>query len=545
MKFLVVFSLILAFSGFSKAQDELVSLKKAEGEKKTDDKSVNKNDSAAELINVNTKESNDKSKTGNLSDSLEEVVGYRTKQYISLTIGIEQDVKLPPLPENFQITKDNLKGDFRKIVSVSVNKELGVFRFTPNREGFANLTIHDKKTGKTIVVYRIDVRKNRLDKVAYELKSLLAEIEGIQIKVVNNRVVIDGQILLPRDMSRIYSVAKQFGDQVSIIVSMSPVAMKKIAEFIARDIGNPEIEVRAVNSKFFITGTASSETEKQNAINICELYMPDAILDEAEAAGVVKKRKPMCYGDQIGVKSADPPPPKKMVQMVIHYVELKKDYSKAFKFQWTPAISDQTGMQFTVGDSGGGIITSLTGVISNLLPKLNWAKTHGHARVLESTSLLVQEGKKGEIKQTTEYSFNVIGANNTPDTKSKEVGLSASITPVIEDGKSGSVVLDMQFSISSPVGTGANGFPIIAQNSVTTMVTVRDRQSAAVGGLIRNNTATNFNRNPAKIDPIISLFASKDFARDQSQFVVFITPVIKASASAGSEQLKKKFRLRE
>ncbi|MFN7609600.1 MAG: pilus assembly protein, partial [bacterium] len=85
-----------------------------------------------------------------------------------------------------------------------------------------------------------------------------------------------------------------------------------------------------------------------------------------------------------------------------------------------------------------------------------------------------------------------------------------------------------------------------SSNKVTTSIIVRDRQSAAVGGIIRNAASTGYNRLPANVkNPIISLYASKEFQRKQSQFVVFITPVIKTSASSGSEQIKKKFRLRE
>ena len=78
------------------------------------------------------------------------------------------------------------------------------------------------------------VRKNNLNKVAGEIKNLLGDIEGIQIKQVNNRVVIDGEILLPRDMNRIYSVVSQFGDVASSMVTMSPLAQKKIAELIEK-----------------------------------------------------------------------------------------------------------------------------------------------------------------------------------------------------------------------------------------------------------------------------------------------------------------------
>ena len=105
--------------------------------------------------------------------------------------------------------------------------------------------------------------------------------------------------------------------------------------------------------------------------------------------------------------------------------------------------------------------------------------------------------------------------------------------------------MDMEFSLSNLIGT-ANGAPITTANTIMSSITGRDRQSAAVGGLIKNASSTGYNRLPSSVkNPIISLYASKEFQRQQSQFVVFVTPIVKTSASSGSEQIKKKFRLRD
>lgn len=469
---------------------------------------------------------------------------FRSRNFVNLTLGIEQDEKLPPLPGNVEF-----KGDFRKIVTASHSKELNVIRFIPKAEGFATMTVHDKKTGKVVAEFRIDVKKSKLDKVAKEIRALLGDIEGITIKVVNNRVVVDGQILLPRDLSRIYNVVQQFGEQASSLVTLSPLAQKKIAEFISRDINNPEIEVRAVNDKFILQGVANSDDERVRAEIIAKTYVPDIIVEAAEEKGVIKKRRPANDGviNLITVKEAAPPPPSKMVQIVMHYVELNKDYSKSFKFQFTPGLEDGSRLSFeSNSNSPGGVVSSLTGFVSNLLPKLNWAKEHGHARILESTSLTVQDGKKGEIKQLTNMPYSVLGKDNIPGTAFAEVGIKSIITPVILGEKSGSVHMDMEFSLSNLLGTGQNGAPITSSNTIQSTLVVRDRQSAAIGGLIRNSSSTGYNRMPPDVkNPIISLYASKNFQRNQSQFVVFVTPVIKTSASAGAEQIKKKFRLRD
>lgn len=473
----------------------------------------------------------------------EEDHSYRNRQYINLTIGIEQEIKLPTLPENV-----DFKGDFRKIVVAEFSKKQNHIRFTPKTEGFATLTIFDKATQKKVAEYQIDVKKSNLEKVAKEIRTLIGDIEGITIKVINSRVVVDGQVLLPKDMSRIYRVVQQFGDQASMLVTISPLAQKKIAEFISRDINNPEIEVRAVNGKFVLSGHANSEDEKSKAEIIAKIYVPDIVVEPAEENGLIRVRKCIndCVINLIAVKEKGEQPPPKLIQLVVHFVELNKDYSKAFKIGWTPEISDQSSMTVTSGSGGGGVITSLTAVISNLLPRLNWAKEHGHARILESTSLMVEDGKKGEIKQMTNQPYAVIGKDGVQGTAFAEIGIRSAITATILPGNSGTVSMDMEFSLSNMLGADSKGAPITSANTINTKISVRDKQSAAVGGLIRNSTFTDYNRLPAGVrNPIISLYASKNFQRKQSQFVVFVTPIVKTSASSGAEQIKKKFRLHE
>lgn len=480
-----------------------------------------------------------------VNDAVPDELSYRTKQYVNLTIGIEQDIKLPPLPADVEF-----KGTFRRIVTAQYARDLNVLRFVPKSEGFATLTIHDKRNNKIIAEYRIDIQRTKLDKVVRELRAMLGDIEGISIKVVNNKVVVDGQVLLPKDLTRIAGVVAQFGDQASSIVALSPLAQKKIAEFISRDINNPEIEVRAVNDKIILSGWANDEDEKVRAEILAKTYLPELFVDPNEEKAGVKRRKPANDGviNLISVKAMAPAPAKKLIQLVVHFVELNKEYGKSFKFQFTPEIGESSAMQFSTGQngSGGGVFSTISGTISNLLPRLNWAKNHGHARILESTSLIVEEGKQGQINQVTKFPVPTPSATpgGAPTYTSVDVGISSTIQPSLTGERSGTVKMDMQFAVSNIVDFSA-GIPITANNNINTTITVRDRQSAAVGGLIRNTAATSYNPPNGARNPIVSLYASKQFQRKQSQFVVFVTPVIKTSASAGSEQVKKKFRLHE
>ena len=66
------------------------------------------------------------------------------------------------------------------------------------------------------------MRKTDLQKVAREIQALLQGIEGIQVKILNNKVVVDGQILLPSDMKRIHSVVKQYGNASDVARGVEP-----------------------------------------------------------------------------------------------------------------------------------------------------------------------------------------------------------------------------------------------------------------------------------------------------------------------------------
>lgn len=461
---------------------------------------------------------------------------------VTLDLGLTKEINVPKMPSELG---DDLNYN-RNVVKISIAKDLKIIRLEPVAAGSTNFSLRDGK-GNKVVEYIITVRKNNLNKAASEIKALLGDIEGIQIRQVNGKVVIDGEILLPKDMNRIYSTVSQFPDVATSMVTMSPLAQKKIAELIEKDIGNPEIHVRAVNEKFILEGVASNDAEKQKAEILAKTYVPDVIVESAEAAGIVKKRKIDSVINLLAVKPPAEQPPAKTIKLIVHYVELQKDYTKGFRFQWTPTMKDDSGVQFSGGGSGGGgVVSAITGTINDLFPKLNFAKAHGHARVLKSSSLIVEDGNPGVIRSLTRIPYSVQNQYGQLSTSFEEAGIDTNITPRVINAKSDSIGLTITFSLKSLIGQTEKG-PLISNSTIQTRVTVRSAQSAAIGGLVGNDSSTAYNRLPkgASENPLLSLYASKQFQHNQSQFVVFITPVILNSASEGADEVKKKFRLKQ
>lgn len=474
----------------------------------------------------------------------EETDDSRTRRFLTLIIGVEHEEKIGKLPEGFKIL-----GDYEKIASQVYDSDNGILRITPQEQGVKTLTIHNKE-GKLIFEFRIDIRKSDLDKVARELKSLIGEIEGIEIKIINNKVVVDGQILLPRDMSRIGNAVQQFKDQAVSLVSLSPLAQKKIAEIIEREINNPEVSVRAINDKFLLEGVVDSEDERERAKKIAKIYLPEIVLDPAEAVYLKRRtgKNEDVVIDMLQVRPPAPRGPEKLIQLVVHYVELNKDYNRMFRFQWMPDLKDGSSASFGEAAKGGspGVFSQVTGIISNLFPKLNWLKGHNFARILESSTLIVENNQKGEMKSVSNVPYPVVNATGQAGTQFQPVGINTQITPAIISNNSDSIRLDLGFAISQLIGVTDAG-PMTTENTMRTIITVRSGQSAAVGGLIRNSNYTDYNRLPPDVsrNPLISLYSSKGFQRKQTQFVVFVTPIIKSSASSGVEKIKRKFHLRD
>ena len=468
-----------------------------------------------------------------------------------LYVGVQYDY---PLPEDLKGKKLKFEGPFRRYTGLSHNVAENMLRFTPKRTGVSALNIKDPK-GRILKKLALKVGKTNLQQTATEIQSLLRMVDGIQIKILNNRVVIDGEILVPKDMRRIHDVVQEYKGKATSLVALSPLAQKKVAKFIEREINNPNVAVRSANGVLILEGTVETLKDKARAEEIAYLYLPDHIMDAAVGAGRVKewKRKPVINyivaKEERRQKRKKPKDDrKKLIQLVVHYVELNKNYSDSFRFQWAPQIADNTHFMFQSGTSGlGSVGGMIAGTINNFLPKLNWAKSFGFARILHSANVITEENQTATINSTTMTPFLATqGANGEQTVAVSDTGVQMSIQPKVVGPRKDSVRLsNIKFRVRDIVGSTGNS-PITTNRSLNTNIYVQNGLSAVIGGVISNSTFSDYNREPPNSSggtPLLSFLSSKKFNRTQSQFVVFVTPIIKSSASSGVSRIKQKFKL--
>ncbi len=471
----------------------------------------------------------------------------RIRRHLNLIAGMKHDeeISIPEIPLTY-------KGGGVELIDLQRIKNTDTFRILPTKIGNGIVTIHNKKTGQILVELRIDIRDQTIEKMLRETQALLNDIEGIEYKIVNGKIILDGFVLLPKDLKRIGQVITQFGGVVVSLVGLSPLAKKKIVEYIARDINNPEITVTSIGDFIRLEGFVNSIEEKNRINDVVLLYLPDIVQDtgfEATLATSVKivDRKPQTdigayVINLIQVRKAEDKvtPPPKMIQVVIHVVEYAERYLRNFNFTFSPSLRGLGESQTQGQANAPGSISELASIVDNLLPKLNWARTHGYVRLLDTASLLTQDKNPSASLSRTFGLNNGATTVGQPPTNTQQFTLNLTLNaPTIMSERSELV----QTGIT--VVTSSAGLSQTTPNTtVATQVSVRSRQSAAIAGIISKKSENQFG-GPTGAGAIVTLNHGKSYTKSTNNYVLFVTPIIKSSASAGVEQVKKKFRFKD
>jgi len=452
---------------------------------------------------------------------------------------------------------------------------------TPLKPGTTDLTVHDI-SGAPRISYAVRVTREDLSQVISQLEELLGDIEGVKIRAVGGTVIIDGEIVLPKDMVRVNRVVDALKDRdakskevpIRNLATISKLTMSILAERIEREIGSPEITVKVINNNLFIEGTASDDTEGDRAIKIAQTYMPEVVVYKAKGDADVKDKKEGGEGgepaifDFLKTRRRAAPPPAPDIKITVNFVELNNDYDRSFNFNWRPLAQDDTQVKF---DSGIGELTStLVATVSGLLPKLAAEKTHNHARVLKQQQLVVKDksDQPASIDSSIDIYSSVLNANGVASLTQVPIQNSVKIKAATIDG-SDSIDLGIQLSLGSVVGNN-QGQPIVARNSLATTINVKNGDSAAIGGFAIDEAFAGYNRAPAansaaggigggglgggagfggannqnpNQSPLFNLNRSKAFNRRKQQYIIFVTPEVIKTASAGNEDMTRKFRL--
>jgi pilus assembly protein CpaC len=456
-----------------------------------------------------------------------------------LTVGEAKAVQVP-----YNISRHTLV--HTGLIKLKINSDLT----DPEGNPVSEILMQAEKTGSTELrvyddrrflrgVFKLSVSAHNIRQIVTEVETLLNTVEGLQIKVIGERIFLDGEILIPRDIARIQLVLQQY-PMIINLTRLSPNTQNLYAARMEADIGKPEVRVRANQGKFIFEGVAESSAEAEAIIKIAETYIPGVY---QPATGVKEAQTPTIV-NMLAVRPKQSPLPEKIIKVVMQYVELTRGFSRSFNFNWSPSIDDNSNISF---DFKSGLTGAITGTIDNLFPKLSKAVSLNHARIMNTATLLIKENSSTPSTLTTGIDIPYTSGqtqSGSPITAFKPVESVTSLTGKLIPGTD-QIQLGVSIGIQELISASGSAS---STNKIQTEIILGKNQSAAVGGFFKESMQRDFGKTPpAKTGTnIFSMGRSKNYGHNKSQFIVFITPEIISGPhdiAEASREFKQKFRL--
>jgi pilus assembly protein CpaC len=420
-----------------------------------------------------------------------------------------------------------------------------------------------EKLGTSLLkVFRVTVTDEDLINLLQELKALIGQTEGLQMRIVGQQVILDGQIILAREFRRLLTVLEKYKDKPIInLLELSPLAAQltseKMEEAIAGGPDRPrDIKVRVVNGRFFLEGSVDKRAQRDEAVRICQAFVTENYELLPNGIQVPRFDGLRECNSSVWIRQGQPKEPDAIISVRADFVTLAREYLKNFSFSWKPSVGASADVSYT--SDVGKFASSFVATLSNLFPKLDTAAKHGYARVLKTATLMVQDKTSGNPDPATitenlniPFFFDDTDQNGNRVTRSSSVDVSTELKVTVQSVLgSDKINMSVQAKQEELKGSGAAGQSPRVTNTVDTRFTVTNGESAALAGIVTERRNVNFIRDPADAGGGTSNFnlfnvsRSHNFSDDKGQFIIFITPTKMRNPEQGTEELKRKFRLR-
>jgi pilus assembly protein CpaC len=440
--------------------------------------------------------------------------------------------------------------------------------FRPVKAGETTVTVRNK-LGDVKIIFRVIISPSNLEVRMSELKELLRDIEGLEIRIVGQKILLDGDILVLSDYGRLINVIsdKVYADQIINLTKISNLSLEYVRNRILTDPKFPKdkVGIRILNEMLVLEGTVQAEDERTLAEQVAKLYapeikLPSVLVEKAGGQTLAAARGLVQNLIEVVPPKQDPKeiPKEKLIRVRVDFVELAKDYNRIFGFTWRPGFTSSPTIsigQDAAGDQAAQA-ASFSATLSNLFPKLQSAQNAGFARIIKSATLIVRNGKTGETSEETSFPVSIFSSSTgqvtSTDSKTSFVGIKFSVTPQVM-GQTEDILLDLNVGQSSVVGRApaAGTAPITATHTVKTNLFIKSGESAAIVGTNSGEVSTQFNKDDPSpgsfsegTEPLFNLNRSKQYGKKKSQFVIFVTPQIIESAHEGTEDLQRNLRVK-
>ncbi|MBM9596362.1 type II and III secretion system protein family protein [Roseitranquillus sediminis] len=316
-----------------------------------------------------------------------------------------------------------------------------------------------------------------------------------------------------------------------LITNVEVQVVPDIAEFkerLQQILPGETIEVRTANDGIVLSGTVSSITALDRALDLAQRYAPDRISNLMTVGGT------------------------QQVMLKVRFAEMQRSVRKGLSSGITIVGASGDVAISAAGGAGslvpGTAIGSGASTLLNLAPDavggvaiggeigdlalsvlLEALESKGLVRTLSEPNLTALSGQEATFLAGGEYPIPTLDDEGGIVVTYKPFGVELTFTPRVVDGDRINLQLNAAVSGLDTAVTFQNGaFAVNAfrRRETSTTVEMRDGESFAIAGLLEDDFRDLVGQVPWLGDiPVLgALFRSSQYERDQSELVIIVTP---------------------
>lgn len=401
---------------------------------------------------------------------------------------------------------------------------------------------------KTVYVAAGDRSGERLLRVGIG-RSVVVEIaDAVADVLVSDPTVADGVV---RSRNRVFIVGKRFGQGNIVLFGSSGQELAAFSvrvepdtsdlnSILRRLLPNADIRAETINGNYILTGTAPSTGDAQRAMDIANRFARQAT-QSGQGAAAQSGTKSGDMGEDLAVLNMITVAGKDQIQLKVTVAEVERSIIKQLGVSMSGTIgagnftpSFNSPAQFPVNT--GSVVQAATGLGflaggTNINAQIRALQRDGVIRTLAEPTLTAISGENASFLAGGEFPIPVSQDNDTIGIEFKKFGVGLDFTPVVLSEGNISMRIKTEVSELSDEGSvniGTLVLPAIRVRRAESTVELPSGGTLVLAGLLRESYKQTISGVPGLMQlPILgALFKSRDFLRQQTELVVFVTPYV-------------------
>jgi len=350
------------------------------------------------------------------------------------------------------------------------------------------------------------VVSDNLNETLTEIKELLSDVDGLEIKVLGNKILFKGNILTKSDYEKVNRVVGAYPSAILNMTKFDSSEMNKFyVEAILKDIGVDTVTARVMGDTVVLEGVVYSESEKKRAEEMAKLRMPNV--------------KNMLTVQEV------------MIETDVQFVQLSGDHGKNMGMNVLDTLQASAGGNGSSVNGGFGNLPISFGISGSA--RLQADLTKGNNKLVASPHLSTKSGETGNF-QSGGTSYIKVSGTTSGDLKSVDYGVILKVKPTLQGHDK--ILNEVSIEVSIPTTDDQGNFSVQKYTSANTSL-CKIGESMVMSGMTQTIANRTGSKTPILGDvPLVNLFFSNKTTKNHSdEFVIVVTPQpVFPSAATGS-----------